>query len=241
VLLDAKLAAPDSVQEFARLAPWPVDGLLVWDETIHDIDSLIGRDSHGLPVVRIGSESELGDSCVTFDFYAGMRLIMEHVFERGYRKPAIIVPTDIECEATDGRLLAFHDYCAEHGLARSVIRLPAKPPHPVGALHAGLKLAAMVPSTRPDVAVCYNDQTAIGVYGGVRRAGLRVPQDIAITGFDGTNDGQCMDLPLTTAVTPVDVACGAAIEMLIHLIENKADGTPNRLSLPIRLLTGATT
>jgi DNA-binding LacI/PurR family transcriptional regulator len=64
---------------------------------------------------------------------------------------------------------------------------------------------------------------------------------MAVTGFDGLTEGQCLDLPLTTAAIPISLACGAAIEMLVHRIEHTSDDPPNRISLPIRLLVGGTT
>jgi DNA-binding LacI/PurR family transcriptional regulator len=111
----------------------------------------------------------------------------------------------------------------------------------VAAFETGLSIASMSTSERPDVVVCYNDVTAIGVYHGLKRGGLRVPQDIGVTGYDGISEGQCLDLPLTTAAIPVDLACGSAIEMLVHRIERGSNGQPNKMLLPIRLVEGATT
>jgi len=139
------------------------------------------------------------------------------------------------------RAATFREYCCKRNLPGIIIQLRSDISYVEAALQGGLDLAAMPASSRPDVAICYNDMTAIGVYNGLRRAGLKVPQDVAVTGFDGLMEGQCLDLPLTTAAVPIDLACGAAIEMLVHRIEHDSDDPPNRISLPIRLLVGATT
>ena len=150
-------------------------------------------------------------------------------------------PWDRNVLVAGSRAYAFHEYCREQNLAGTILHLRTDLSCAEAALQGGLDLAALPASSRPDAAVCYNDVTAIGVYHGLRRGGLRVPQDIALTGFDGLTEGQCLDLPLTTATIPLDLACGAAIEMLVHRIEHISDDPPNRLSLPIRLLVGATT
>ena len=243
MLLDAQFSSLESFRDDPRPGSWPVDGLLLWAETVQDIEFLLGREARGLPVVYLGLMSEADCDAVTLDFGAGMRRMMEHVTQRGYRRPVMIVPNLREGEKLNpqSRTRVFEDYCRGHGLPGTVLELPPGSPDLQAAFQSGLRLAALPASARPDVAVCYNDQTAIGVYHGIRRGGLRVPQDIAVTGFDGLLEGQCLDLPLTTAAIPIDLACGAAIEMLVHRIECASDDAPHRISLPIRLMAGATT
>jgi len=242
VLIDAQLNSSHEFRDFKRLAPWPVDGILIWATTAQDVAALIGREGHKFPVVYLGSSDVPDADIVTFNFYAGMRQIMNHIFARGYRKPAMIVGNEeVDLADPGSRAAAFYDSCREHKMPGKVIRVQPGQPDVVAAFQCGLTLAAMSPAERPDVAVCYNDQTAIAIYNGVRRAGLRVPQQIAVTGFDGINEGQCCDLPMTTAAIPVDLACGTGIEMLINRIEHESNDPPNRITLPIRLLEGETT
>ncbi len=241
LMLDTQLSSSEVFRGAARPGPWPVDGLLLWAETVQDVEKLLGREALGLPMVYLGLMSEAECDAVTFDFYAGMRMLMDYLSKRGYRKPMMIIPTEGEGDQGGIRARAFRDYCTERNLSGSINLLPNHhQPNIVSAFQGGQSLAAMPVAIRPDVAVCYNDQTAIGVYNGLRRGGLRVPQDIAVTGFDGLQEGQCLDLPLTTAAIPIDLACGSAIEMLVHRIEHTSENAPNRIALPIRLLAGAT-
>jgi DNA-binding LacI/PurR family transcriptional regulator len=243
LLLDAPFASQEEFRDKPRPGTWPVDGLLLWAETVQDVSSLLGREALGLPAVYLGLTSDADCDAVTFDFGAGMRRVLEHVTRCGYRKPVMIVPGPREGDAFApcSRARMFTDYCRDHDLPGTIIPLPASLPSVLAAFQGGLSLAAMPALVRPDVAVCYNDQIAIGVFNGVRRGGLRVPQNIAVTGFDGISEGQCLELPLTTAAVPIDLACGSAIEMLIHRIEHPSDDAPNRIALPIRLMPGATT
>lgn len=243
LLLDSQFVASGQFRDYARIGPWPVDGLLLWADTVQDIEMLLGRQAQGLPVIYLGLTTDAQCDCVTFDFYAGMRRIMEHLAEKGYKKPMMAARDNREQDLSDprSRARAFHDYCLEHNLPGIFFSPPAHLSDNVAAFEAGLSIASKPASERPDVVVCYNDVTAIGVYHGLKRGGLRVPQDIGVTGYDGISEGQCLDLPLTTAAIPVDLACGSAIEMLVHRIEHGSNGQPNKMLLPIRLLEGATT
>ncbi|MGI4790594.1 MAG: LacI family DNA-binding transcriptional regulator [Janthinobacterium lividum] len=243
MLLDAQFSSLEMFRDRPRPRALPADGLLLWAETVQDIEFLLGREALGLPLVYLGLMSEADCDSVTFDFGAGMRQILDHLMQRGCRRPVMIVPGPREGDvlAPRSRAHAFHEYCRERTLPGTIFQLRTDLSYAEAALQGGLALAALPASSRPDAAVCYNDLTAIGVYNGLRRGGLRVPQDIAVTGFDGITEGQCLDLPLTTVVLPIDLACGAAIEMLVHRIEHVSNNPPNRISLPSRLLAGATT
>ena len=243
MLLDAQFSSLMTFRDRPRPGAWPVDGMLLWSENVQDVEFLIGREALGLPVVYLGLASEADCDAVTFDFGTGMRRIMEHVTQKGYQRPVLIAPGPREADVSlpGSRAQAFHEYCCRHDLPGTVIQLAQGPSSAEAALQGGLDLAIQQAAERPDVAVCYNDLTAIGIYNGLRRGGLRVPQDIAVTGFDGLIEGQCLDLPLTTAAIPISSACGAAIEMLVHRIEHDPTDPPNRISLPIRLMAGGTT
>jgi DNA-binding LacI/PurR family transcriptional regulator len=242
ILVDAQLTAFNQVRDFRRMAPWPVDGILIWATMAQDVSALLGKEGNQFPVVYLGSGGVADADVVTFNFYSGMRQLMDLVFAKGYRTPTLVVGSaEGDLSEPGSRASAFHESCREHGVCGTVTALSSEQPDVIAAFQCGLNLAAAPASERVDIAVCYNDQTAIAVYNGIRRGGLKVPQHIAVTGFDGIYEGQCCEHPLTTAAIPVDVACGTGIEMLIHRIERKTDDEPNRITLPIRLLEGETT
>jgi LacI family transcriptional regulator len=90
----------------------------------------------------------------------------------------------------------------------------------------------------PRALVCVNDQTAVGVMAGLRRGGLRVPQDVAVVGFDGVTLGRHVRPSLTTVVQPMHAFGAEAVRLLRDRI---ADHTlPGRdVELPVRLETRA--
>lgn len=71
---------------------------------------------------------------------------------------------------------------------------------------------------RPDAIVAANDETAIGVMSAVERAGLTMPGDVAVTGFDGTAALDVLDPMLTTLRQPFDEMCELAVASLVSIL-----------------------
>uniref|UniRef100_UPI0025C12103 substrate-binding domain-containing protein n=1 Tax=Demequina sp. TaxID=2050685 RepID=UPI0025C12103 len=68
------------------------------------------------------------------------------------------------------------------------------------AYEAGKKLLSLPPAERPTAIVCQADVYAWGVWDAARDLGMRVPQDVSITGFDGLTEGVFAALDLTSVV-----------------------------------------
>jgi LacI family transcriptional regulator len=86
----------------------------------------------------------------------------------------------------------------------------------------------------PRAIVCANDQTAIGVMAALQQAGLSVPGDVAVTGFDGIRLGRHLQPSLTTVVQPMAALGDTAVAMLSDRIGGAQ--LPRRtVELPVRL------
>jgi len=86
----------------------------------------------------------------------------------------------------------------------------------------------------PRALVCANDQTAIGVMAALEQAGLSVPGDVAVTGFDGIQLGRHLRPGLTTVVQPMAALGDTAVAMLSERIGG-AELPPRAVELPVRL------
>ncbi len=82
----------------------------------------------------------------------------------------------------------------------------------------GQQVAARLLEQRPDAIVAANDETAIGVLRAVERAGLSIPDDVAVTGFDGTAAVEVIEPTLTTLMQPFDEICELAVASLVSLL-----------------------
>ena len=100
---------------------------------------------------------------------------------------------------------------------------------------AAMRLLDTAPELRPS-AIIANDYIAAGVYRAAAELGLRIPDDLSVTGID--NLPQC--LSLSPLLTTVDIEWSAAVDLVVHLIENPADGNPLRRT-PVKLIKRAST
>jgi DNA-binding LacI/PurR family transcriptional regulator len=224
---------------------WPVDGALIWADEVQDLEKYLGGQAGEIPVVYLGHQGSEAVDTVTSDLYIGGRQAAEHLVERGYKKIAYL-SQDFFCRfpGQDKRMKAYEDVCAEVGM-------PIKHFHfkdqfveleCMLSLDAGMEIAALPAGERPDAIICLNDMIAVGLYHGIRRAGLRIPEDIAVVGFDGSFLGRCLDRPLTTIAIPTDAMCKAAVDMLVRRIQGDAQLRPHeRIVLPTQLVAGRTT
>lgn len=113
----------------------------------------------------------------------------------------------------DETLIAYGDFSDDGGYAAMQQLLPAK----------------------PDALFAASDRTAIGAIRAIRAAGLRVPADIAVVGFDDLPLAVQADVPLTTIRQPVEEVGRKAVEMLIDIIEH-GNHPPRRILLDTELV-----
>ncbi len=99
------------------------------------------------------------------------------------------------------------------------------------------KLLAQSP--RPDAVFCQNDWMAVGAMRAVKKAGLRIPEDIAIAGFDNTDVSEATDPPLTTVAPPHTEIGREAVAMLAQIL-NKSIGGKENTRLPCGLILRGT-
>ena len=74
---------------------------------------------------------------------------------------------------------------------------------------------------RPSAFLCYNDELAVLLLDSVRKAGLSVPEDLALTGFDDSFLATATEVKLTTLSHPKTEMGVKAAELLIKMIEKK--------------------
>lgn len=193
----------------------------------------------GLPVVEIMDiDRPPVDMAVGLSQRAAGRAMAHYLLGRGYRRLAY-VGHDI---ATDPRALS-RRAGLEQGLAEAgvsliaALTLPGPSSVPLGRAGTAQLLTMQPPG---GLAVCYsNDDMAVGGMFHALAAGLRVPQDLALAGFNGLALGQALPLPLTTiASRRAEIGEGAAALLLARLAGEAAEPV---LDLGFRLITGATT
>ena len=240
VLVDAAPSSCGTYGSYARMRGWPVDGVLMWASAGQGVSDYLGRQAAELPVVYLGDPGSDERDAVRLDIFGGAIQAAEYLLERGYKRPAFVYPYPQKgAEGSDPRYLAYSQICDRAGLSLETVILTRPEETRSAGLETGLLLAARPSTIRPDVVLCLNDVIAQGVYFGLRRAGLTVPHDIAVVGFDGLEETQSLDIPLTTVRLPVEEMCRQALMILARRIAGDTSPAEQTL-LPAVLLRGGT-
>ncbi len=240
ILLDAAPSVAGSYSQPSRLNGWPVDGVLMWAFAEQSLSMYLGAQARDIPVVYLGNRRDDDSDWVAFDHYGGGRLAAEHLVTRGYRRIAYLGAFG-SGSLRGPRYQAYADVCAEAGLPIEIFELEDVAETCETGLAGGLRLAVLPPEKRPEAVLCVNDVLALGVYHGLRRAGLRVPEDVAVVGFDGIKEGQCEDIPLTTVYASPEKLCREALEILVRRIAGDRQGPPCQITVPTEFMRGGTT
>src|SRR5581483_5017520 len=93
----------------------------------------------------------------------------------------------------------------------------------------------------PDAVFCFNDHLALGVMREIYDAGLRVPEDIAVVGFDDIEDGRFSIPSLTTILPDKEKIGDLAVAFLLGRITGTRTGPPERVEVPCQLVVREST
>lgn len=209
-----------------------VEGLLLTVGDPQRSETLDELDAGGMPYVLVYNESDR-HPFISVDNAAAAADMMTHLAAQGHRRVAFVSgPLDASDRARS-RL---------SGLRRRMreLDLPA-PEHLIMAGHTAIENAQlqrlMTERLRPTALFCSNDLLATAVIASLDVLGYRVPQDISVAGFDGTDFAGLLVPSLATVHQPsADIGREACQQLLCAL----QGGTPRSQHLPHRLLPGGT-
>jgi DNA-binding LacI/PurR family transcriptional regulator len=199
-----------------------VDGIIVSSSRVGNRYAELLQET-GIPLVLINTHVASDHiSSISHDDYAGGCLLMRHLLDRGYRRIAYAgnergVRTNAE------RRRAWEDTLAAAGLAPLLWAEGPNGRLEGGAIAGEQLLQRARRSSAPDAIYCYNDTMAIGVMSVLRRYRLRIPGDVALTGFDDIDVAGYLDPPLTTLRQPRRRMGVEAMKMLLKLIQPEND------------------
>lgn len=179
-----------------------------------------------VPVVAIDSPEEPEISQIFTDRRQGFRILTNHLVGKGYTKIAILanrvprVAEDSPYTQAYGVLHGVQDSLSQAGLELAGVEYDgdtdssgiAHDPYQSGAV----ALAKLLDKgCRPEAVICSSDAWAIGAIHECHQRGIRVPEDLAIVGFNNEIQGKYACSPLTTVNPPVDEMAEKAVETLI--------------------------
>ena len=213
-VVDPALARP----VLERMLAQRVDGVILATATRDDplVDFVAKA---GMTAVLVNRADETGRlPAVVSDDRLAMKLAVDHLVGLGHKRIAHLagpqnIPTGV------GRRLGVEQALRDRGLELACVAECESYSREAGRLAMAQLLAQ---NERPEAVVCCNDLVALGAYDLLRAQGLRVPQDISITGHNDMPLVDMVDPPLTTIRLPHRELGWRAAEMLFDEIEGKS-------------------
>jgi len=193
------------------------------------------------PIVLLGERIAGGGfDYVAFDNVAAARRATEHLIALGRRRIAAIgaQPWD-HGETAQYRTQGYHDALVSAG--RSVEPdLLVRTPHFHRADGAAAMARLLDLPEPPDAVFCFNDLLALGAIRTLLERGYRVPEDVAVIGFDDIEDGRYSTPTLTTVSPDKQRIAAAAVEYLLERLEGE-DKAPRTLMVDFTLVVREST
>jgi DNA-binding LacI/PurR family transcriptional regulator len=200
----------------------------------HALETL---DRIGIPTVLVDSDASSDHPAVNVDDGAGAEAAAEHLLQLGHRDLAIIIlpPTRAQAEPTPTAARRLAGYHAAIDRAGGMVPFAIT----AGAtLPAGGRAFEALPKgkRRPTGVLAMSDMTAIGLMAAAISAGLRVPEDISIVGYDDLPIAAWTTPGLTTVRQPIVEKGRVAARLLIQRMQGKEVDSPQPLetSLVVR-------
>ena len=181
---------------------------------------------YGLPIVVVNNQSaEDFLYSIYNDNEYGIRQVVRHLVDLGHRRIAFLGNRQ-GGRTTQERENGFRAEMHDAGLPIPDAYVCTGPDStPQGGLNGAQCLLAL--PERPTGIVCYNDHMAIGVYSALYHAGLSVPEDISVVGFDDIFVSAYLIPPLTTFRQPMYHLGAEAVKLLLYMLEqHDQDETP---------------
>jgi len=175
----------------------------------------------GIPVVLVDRASGAGNQCsVAVDDVLGGRVAAEHLVEGGHRHIAFVGGPLSLPQVTD-RLAGLRDVADKAGVR--VTEVPTTALDVASGREAGALLARDVADrspTGPTGVFCANDLLALGVLQSMTSAGLTVPADVALVGYDDIEFAAAAAVPLSSVRQPRELLGRTAAELLLDEVAN---------------------
>jgi DNA-binding LacI/PurR family transcriptional regulator len=208
----------------------PVDGIILVG--FLGIDSIEYLKTNVRALVQTSDPISQDMDTITFDGYYGVRLMVDHLVRRGYRRLSFISGgTDLRQKAFIDGVRANHLPIDQEHLVLVPYGLDGWTPD-LG--HTGAARLMSLPEP-PDAIVCASDRLAIGVIQWLHQNNYNVPGDVAVTGFDNIADSAFTVPALTTVHVHKELMGALAAERAVKRIEND-DEIPLYIQTPTALV-----
>lgn len=212
------------------------DGLVVLAHTVPV--EMLEHIAMRIPVVVLAAGREQGETAGVLDHLSvanetGSYEVTAHLADQHGYEQLEFIGGPANSPDSSHRFDGFRKAVTERGLPA-----PRQPQYHADFTTAGgcrVTRQILAGGTVPRALVCANDQMAIGALAALQQAGLRVPQDVALTGFDGIQLSEHLQPRLTTVMQPMRTLGATAVALVQERIANRAQPARS-VELPVRLV-----
>ncbi|HEY5821625.1 MAG TPA: LacI family DNA-binding transcriptional regulator [Propionibacteriaceae bacterium] len=181
---------------------------------------------HGIPVVLVDRAADTSDYCsVSVDDVEGGRLAVAHLIELGHERVVFVGGPSTLQQVRDRRIgaeIGASRLAAEGLLMMSTPRLDVE-----SGVRAASEIVAMPDLERPTAVFAANDLLAVGLLQGFVTFGMRVPDDVAIIGYDDITFAAAAAVPLSSIRQPRQTLGQRAAELLFEEVDALDQDTPH--------------
>lgn len=222
-------------RSLSRLGGTLTDGIILVAPTVRDV-----RATH--PVVAVDSHVG-GSSLPTINSHnaEGARAATQHLLDLGHRRIGFIGGRP-ELDSSLRREEGYRDALRDAGIPIDPDLMQPGNYTEEGAVESAEALLSL--SDRPTAVFASNDRSALQVMRSAGEAGLAIPDDLSVVGFDNIPESALVEPPLTTVDQSLQEIGAAAVRALLEILRNPdehGERDPIRTLLPTRLVVRATT
>ncbi len=209
-----------------------LDGAIVASTPLDD-PLILRLIEDGLPFVQVGRHPNEQVSYVDVDNVAAAQMAVEHLARLGHRRIGTITGR-LNMSSGQDRLEGYRRALEAH-------RIPVDEALVIEgdfSEGSGMRGAKDLMSASATAVFAASDSMAVGALKTIRQAGLHVPQDMSLVGFDDVAVATAVEPALTTVRQPIERLASMAVEMLLSMLENPsiAQSPGRKVALPARLV-----
>lgn len=242
VQVEETAAEPQRERELiSRARTHLVDGLIL--NPIRLEDTVIPRTDRLPPVVLIGEVEQHRADCVLVDNQAAAAAVVQHVLARGARRIAVIGGDEggfgLSTATSRVRLAGVRQAIEEAGLTHDTA---AEVAPRIWTMQGAAEATEELLSRRVpfDAVVAFTDTMAVGALSVLQARGIRVPEQVLVTGFDDVQISRFASPPLTTVDFDLPSFAESTVGLLADRIADPS-GEPRAITVPFRVIPRAST
>ena len=202
-----------------------IEGLIVVANWLFQECGLLTRlQERGLPIVVVGRDLAAdGFRSVVVENERGGTMAIQHLYELGHRRIGAI-RGPVQMSDSSGRWEGIQRFCAGHGIAIREVHVRTLPDllDPFAVFERGAVLAEEIARADDDFSalIGFDDLTALGAMRGLAQAGVRVPEECSVIGFDDIPAASFTTPGLTTIRQPMEEMGAMTTEHLLKMLSN---------------------